>query len=43
MHDLVAEYFHLLLFYYPQGESGIRTLRKIEETIAAKIKTRLEG
>jgi len=42
MHDLVAEYFYLLLFYYPQGESGIRTLRKIEETIAAKVKTRLE-
>lgn len=43
MHDLVAEYFHLLLFYYPQGATGADKLRSIEETIEGKMKTRLDS
>ena len=39
--DLVTDYFHLLLFYSQQGESGIRILKGIEEGIREKMKIRL--
>jgi hypothetical protein len=38
--DLVADYFHLLLYYYDQGERGISTLKGQEESIWEKIKIR---
>jgi len=39
--DLVADYFHLLLFYYRQDESGIASLKGIEESIREKMRVRL--
>lgn len=39
--DLVADYFHLLLFYYRQGEPGIASLKGIEESIREKMWVRL--
>jgi hypothetical protein len=39
--DLVADYFHLLLYYEREGNSGISRLKGIEESIRAKMKTRL--
>jgi hypothetical protein len=39
--DLVADYFHLLLYYEREGESGISRLKGIEESIREKMKTRL--
>jgi hypothetical protein len=39
--DLVADYFHLLLYYEREGNSGISRLQGIEESIRAKMKTRL--
>ena len=39
-HDLVADYFHLLLFYGREGEKGISRLNGIEETIREKMRTR---
>ena len=39
--DLVTDYFHLLLFYAQQGESGIRTMQGIEESIRKKMEIRL--
>lgn len=38
--DLVADYFHLLLFYERQGEDGIRRLQGIEESIRDRMKIR---
>jgi hypothetical protein len=38
--DLVADYFHLLLFYYDQGEYGISTLKGIEDSLREKMKIR---
>jgi hypothetical protein len=38
--DLVADYFHLLLHYYGEGEPGISKLREIEESIQGKMKVR---
>lgn len=40
--DLVLEFFHLLLFYSQQGESGTGTLKGIEESIRRKMKVRLD-
>lgn len=40
--DLVADYFHLLLFYEREGERGVIQLKGIEESIHAKMKVRLE-
>jgi hypothetical protein len=40
-HDLVADYFHLLLYYYDQGERGIASLKGQEEAIRKKMKTRM--
>jgi hypothetical protein len=39
--DLVADYFHLLLFYEHDGEPGIVKLKGIEESIRDKMKIRL--
>jgi hypothetical protein len=39
--DLVADYFHLLLFYYRQGGPGIAQLKGIEESMSAKMNVRL--
>jgi hypothetical protein len=39
--DLVADYFHLLRYYEREGNSGISRLQGIEESIRAKMKTRL--
>src|SRR5512136_2375122 len=33
IHDLVVDYFHLLLYYYDQGEKGISTLKGHEDSI----------
>ena len=41
-HDLVADYFHLLLYYYDQGEQGIAHLKGHEEVIRKKMKVRLD-
>jgi hypothetical protein len=38
--DLVADYFHLLLFYYDQGECGISALKGIEDSLREKMKIR---
>lgn len=40
-HDLVADYFHLLLYYYDQGERGISSLKGQEDSIREKMKIRL--
>src|SRR4030043_643774 len=39
--DLVADYFHLLLYYYDQGEQGITRLKGQEDSIREKMKIRL--
>ncbi len=39
--DLVADYFHLLLYYYDQGQRGISTLKEYEATIREKMEIRL--
>jgi hypothetical protein len=38
--DLTGDYFHLLLFYYREGTSGIEKLKAIEQSICRKIETR---
>jgi hypothetical protein len=40
--DLVADYFHLLLFYEREGQPGIFRLKGIEEGIREKMKIRLD-
>ena len=40
--DLVADYFHLLLYYYDLGERGISTLKGQEDAIRKKMKARLD-
>jgi hypothetical protein len=39
--DLVADYFHLLLFYYREDEPGIIKLKGVEESIREKMRVRL--
>ncbi|MCX6699791.1 MAG: hypothetical protein NTV68_07680 [Methanomicrobiales archaeon] len=39
--DLTGDYFHLLLYYFRQGPSGIKQLKGIEESLKAKMKMRL--
>jgi len=39
--DLVADYFHLLLYYYREGEPGITKLKGVGESIREKMKVRL--
>jgi hypothetical protein len=38
--DLVGDYFHLLLYYYREGEPGIVKLKGVEGSIREKIKVR---
>lgn len=38
--DLVADYFHLLLYYERQGEQGISRLQGLEDSIREKMKIR---
>jgi hypothetical protein len=40
--DLVGDYFHLLLYYYDQGERGISALKGQEDSIRKKMKLRLD-
>ncbi len=40
-HDLVGDYFHLLLYYYDQGTTGISPLRGHEESIRERMNIRL--
>ena len=39
--DLVGDYFHLLLYYFDQGERGISALKGNEDSIRDKMKIRL--
>jgi len=41
-HDLVGDYFHLLLYYYDQGERGISSLKSQEDSLRKKMKIRLD-
>ena len=41
MQDLVADYFHLLLYYYGEGGPGIIKLKGVEDSIREKMKVRL--
>jgi translation initiation factor RLI1 len=41
-YDLVSDYFHLLLYYYRQGKSGISTLKGVEDSIRKKMKIRMD-
>ena len=41
--DLVADYFHLLLFYERESGPGISRLQGIEGAIREKMKTRLDS
>jgi hypothetical protein len=40
-HDLVGDYFHLLLYYYDQGTNGISSLKGQEESIRERMNIRL--
>ncbi len=39
--DLLADYFHLLLFYFREGESGRAKMQGIAESIREKMQTRI--
>jgi hypothetical protein len=39
--DLVADYFHLLLYYEREGEPGIAKLKGVEKSIRDKMEIRL--
>jgi hypothetical protein len=39
--DLVSDYFHLLLYYYDQGDRGIAQLKGQDDSIRQKMKIRL--
>ncbi len=41
-HDLVADYFHLMLYYYDQDDRGISALKGQEDSIRKKMKIRLD-
>ena len=40
--DLMVDYFHLLLYYYDQGERGISTMKGHDDIIRKKMKVRLD-
>jgi hypothetical protein len=40
--DLVGDYFHLLHYYYDQGERGISALKGQEDSLRKKMKLRLD-
>jgi len=39
--DLMGDYFHLLLYYYGQGERGLSALKGQEDSLWKKMKIRL--
>jgi hypothetical protein len=39
--DLVADYFHLLLYYYKEGGPGISKMKGIEDAICERMRIRL--
>ena len=39
--DLLADYFHLLLFYFREGDTGVSKMRGICTAIREKMKTRV--
>jgi hypothetical protein len=39
--DMVGDYFHLLLYYYDQGERGISALKGHEDSLREKMEIRL--
>jgi hypothetical protein len=39
--DLTADYFQLLLFYFREGEQGIKKMHGIEESIRERMQIRL--
>ncbi len=39
--DLVGDYFHLLLYYYDQGDRGISALKGQEDSLRDRMKIRL--
>ena len=41
--DLVADYFHLLLFYYREGDPGVAKLKGVEASIRKKMTIRLSS
>ncbi|MDD1676989.1 MAG: hypothetical protein LUQ40_04540 [Methanomicrobiales archaeon] len=40
--DLVADYFHLLLYYYGQGEQGVPALKRYDDSVRKKMEVRLD-
>ena len=40
--DLMMDYFHLLLYYYDQGDHGISQMKGHEDSIKKKMKIRLD-
>jgi hypothetical protein len=42
-HDLVMDYFHLLLAYFRSGKGGVVRMLQIEATITEKIEVRLHN
>ena len=41
--DLVADYFHLLLYYYDEGDTGVARLIGVGDAIREKMKVRLDS
>ena len=39
--DLIADYFHLLLFYSGEGDIGLKKMQGIADSIREKIRSRL--
>jgi len=39
--DLVADYFHLLLFYYREGDKGAAKLKRVENSIWKMMRVRM--
>lgn len=39
--DLTADYFHLLLFYSGEGDTGLKKIQGIGDSILEKIRSRL--
>jgi len=39
--DLLADYFHLLLFYFREGDAGVRKIMGICSVLREKMKVRL--
>jgi hypothetical protein len=39
--DLLADYFHLLLFYFREGDAGAKKMQEIAGSISGKMKPRI--